>query len=172
MREENCYVAFIDVLGFSDLVSNENESKLSSFFNVCEAMIAYWEKIESKRSFEVYNFSDSIVVLAPYPEEAITQLELFNQFCIALAELQYKLALNNIWIRGGVSFGKMKIKKRGEAGQKLLQLYGDPLIKAYKIESKIAKFPRIVIDPNIIEFLGLNQAQELIVKMNNNNFDN
>ena len=52
MREENCYVAFVDVLGFKELVAKEkNERKISSYFDVCEAMITYWQKVEDKSSF-------------------------------------------------------------------------------------------------------------------------
>ena len=159
------FVAFVDILGFKELVSSSNRAKLNECFTVCETLIRYWRETDSKSAFKVYNFSDSIVILVPV--QIGREKILFKHLCIALAELQFHLAKNNIWIRGGVSCGEMEISESSvNDEQKFLRMYGKPLIESYEIESKIAKYPRIVVSPSVIEFLNFDTASDMSEKIN------
>lgn len=171
-QNQKHFVAFVDILGFKELVSSSNRQKLDQCFSICEELIKYWKDADGKSAFKVYNFSDSIVILVPVEEGRA--IPLFRHLCIALADLQYILAKNNIWVRGGVSCGEMEISESSvNDQQKFLRMYGKPLIQAYEIESKIAKYPRIVIDPSVIEFLGFDTTTDMIKKINENiNYSN
>lgn len=164
-KKKTHFVAFVDILGFKELVLQSKRDKLNQCFAVCEALIKYWKETDGKSDFKVYNFSDSIVVLVPV--EKGREKILFKQLCVALAELQYQLAKNDVWVRGGVSCGEMEISESSvNDQQKFIRMFGVPLIQAYEIESKIAKYPRIVIDPSLIEFLKFETALDLCEKIN------
>jgi hypothetical protein len=164
-NSQKYFVAYLDILGFKAMVSSGKNQKLETCFTICEQLIESWQKTDGKREFKVYNFSDSIVILVPASSNK--EINIFKQLCIALADLQYNLAKNDIWIRGGVSYGEMEISESSINDiQKFLRMYGKPLIQAYEIESKIAKFPRVVIDPSLIESLGYTTSIEMIEDTN------
>lgn len=143
-KYENRLVAFIDILGFSALV-NKSESdpiyseKLFKALENIQHNVEYnnkQKKVENS-AFEMVQFSDSLVVSLPY----ISAVS-FNTFVMNLNFIQKILAEEGILIRGGVSAGKLY--HRGTIA------YGPAFIKAYKIESELADYPRIVIDPEIM----------------------
>jgi len=81
--------------------------------------------------------SDSILLIAPDSvEEFITLLH-------AVQTIQAKLVLNDIWVRGGISFGEVFFDSRNHL------VVGKGLIQAYQLESQ-AKYPRVIIDTPII----------------------
>jgi hypothetical protein len=94
--------------------------------------------------FTIIQFSDSIIISAPY------DIENFHSFSKLVAEYQLKLLLNGIAIRGGITFGKHYYKDDF--------LFSSALIDAYHLESKIARFPRIVISEDLMDLL-LNPAK-------------
>ena len=53
---------------------------------------------------------------------------------------------NNIYFRGGISKGKLNVNKP-------YQFYGDCVINSFKLESDIAKFPRIAVDKSTYDDL-------------------
>lgn len=140
-------VAFIDILGFSDLVekSKENEEYLVMILDALEEFKSELEKERPENSFEVAQFSDSLVISVPYVDTAV-----FFTFIMKLNLIQKILAEKNILIRGGVSAGKLY--HRGTIA------FGPSFIEAYKIESQLAEYPRIVIDPKIINLISLPES--------------
>lgn len=84
-------------------------------------------------------FSDSIVVSLPY------NCSKFPQFLDVVIKIQAMLFMSGILCRGGIAIGKHFMKDRF--------LFSDGLIEAYRLESTVAKNPRIVISDELIQLL-------------------
>lgn len=134
------YIAFIDVLGFKNLVFGHEHEKLNMYFNTIDRIVSEINK-DSKSNLESLIVSDSIIFLAPLTKEAFTAL------VKAIGDIQTTLLFEDIWLRGGISFGKVCFDKA------LNVVVGEGLINAYLLEQQ-AKFPRIIIDMKIVNHFG------------------
>lgn len=131
MTYKDGYVAFIDILGFSTYVSNENNAngtnalfdfvrKFSDLFNTSPDL-----------KIEVSFFSDSIVITANELEDLVAPIY------IAESYLKDKLGL---LFRGGICYGKY-YHNNGVT-------FGPAVVSAYKLEGK-ANYSRIILDSTI-----------------------
>lgn len=140
-------VTFIDILGFSNLVIESKPERVKSVLNAVlrsTSPINIDDKIEKDEIAEVISFSDSIVRVRKYETKRNIEYQqgLFFQETISLVHAQGELIKYGIVVRGSVSFGDIYISSG--------QVYGPGLISAYEIESKYALYPRIIIDPRLI----------------------
>jgi hypothetical protein len=155
-------VAFIDILGFKNLVLNNFNSILeilSSYQNEA-SRISHFEShlmkqlntdklTDEQKSNALYDlknqdmqismFSDSIVISYSNHRNNFTYsiIELFDK----IKDLQDLLNSFNVFLRGGITYGKLYHK--GSI------CFGEAMIKAYTIESKVAIYPRIIVDSEI-----------------------
>lgn len=136
------FVAFLDILGYSNMVKSDLEgpSGEEKYFHKLltlhkETNSLKYENLE----FSLIQFSDSIIISAPYNTNT------FHSFSKLIAEYQYKLLSNGIPIRGGITYGKHYYKDDF--------LFSSALIDAYCIESKLARYPRIIISDDLYELL-------------------
>ncbi len=140
---EKNFVAFIDVLGFSEMV--KKDALRSDAPEHLEKLYKAHAKAKSLFSQDINisltQFSDSVVIARKFD----TDLETFLSFIKQIAEYQKNLFLDGILCRGGVALGK-HFKKDDF-------LYSQGLIEAYYIESKRAIHPRILISENLIGIL-------------------
>lgn len=144
---QNKYVAFIDVLGFSELVDSKNpdkKSKLEAYFTRIESAFENYDV--KKAMLEKYVVSDSIILAVEDSEDG------FRLLLNAVRMLQSSLSVLDIWVRGGISFGEVFFKKEPNI------VVGEGYIKAYLLE-KQASFPRIIIDPRIFAKLNLTMEE-------------
>lgn len=146
----NKYVAFLDVLGFSALVnSNENE-KLNEYFTLVEMAFDLFD--DDKKNIQKLAISDSIILIANDNEADLRIL------LKAIRTLQYSLAINDIWLRGGIAYGEVYYNEETKT------IVGKGFIKAYLLENE-AVYPRVILDPSILKHLGLTRT-ELYHKFN------
>ena len=137
---QNRIVAFIDILGLGALVVSLTEQPAlhERLFSALTHIKSY--KMTSQMDntahsdLEVSVFSDSIAIS--------TEKHNFNKIIWASGWLQAQLLGLGILTRGGISFGKTVHADD--------ILYGEGILKAYKIESSAAVYPRIVVDPALI----------------------
>lgn len=127
-------VGFIDVLGFSNLVYNERIEPITEYY---EIILKDFRKAAEKNDLDFLMISDSIVVHAPLTKEN------FLTVSKVLNELQHRLILKGILIRGGISFGNLYVNETDNI------IVGPGLINAYNLELQ-AVYPRIIIDKRII----------------------
>jgi hypothetical protein len=160
-------VAFIDILGFKNMVleSEEDQTKLKSisealsFLKTWEVpfkwgleLIEIEESAQKKglQNFTVLNqirctcFSDSIVVSATVESDNIN--EVFSTIVTNIAFIGAKLISDGILVRGGITIGNLIHEKDGT-------VIGRALIDAYEIESTSAVYPRIIISDKLVEQL-------------------
>jgi len=128
-------IAFIDILGFESIVKSL-PTKPNLFHNLNYALnrIKYIETSNNQSNtsaskLEVSVFSDSIAIS--------TNAQNFYSLIWTVGWLQAHLMYVGIFVRGGIAIGPT-IHENGI-------LYGEGMISAYKLESKSAIYPRIIL---------------------------
>ena len=163
IQYENSYVAFLDVLGFKNLVfskRNDDKVKLDQYFGVVNSAIQYLAGIPSKKKIGSIIISDSIILSVPHGQNRNDNLNILRNLCVAVGIVQQYLGLKDIWLRGGISSGETYFdSERG-------QIVGPANINSYHLENSIAIWPRVVLDSKIIEELNFQSATQFINEIN------
>lgn len=146
---EDRIVAFVDILGFGTLVSSlSTNPELHARLHYALTYIkSHRESSHAAHSHrEVSVFSDSIVISA----------EIFDAFEViwTCGWLHAQLLYSGVLTRGGISIGPTIHKDD--------VLYGEGMLKAYRIESSAAVYPRIVIDPELLRRLAPGTKKKLL----------
>ncbi|KJC48378.1 hypothetical protein UB31_16660 [Bradyrhizobium sp. LTSP849] len=130
------YVAFLDILGFSNIVSTSVASKESTatLIAAVETIGELQKQYDSLKSddFRAQTFSDCIVM-----SEKASPLGLVHLLA-ATTHAALSLLEIGIFIRGGFAKGLLY-----HSDQVVL---GPAMIRAYQLESSIARYPRILVD--------------------------
>ena len=108
------------------------------FFEILKTINLDTKKISG---CEIIQFSDSVIFSLPLNQEN------YIKMIQILADYQYKLLCNSIICRGAVAYGKHYVEDNF--------MFSQGLIEAYQLESLQAKYPRIIISPNLKEFFSL-----------------
>lgn len=142
---EDYYVAFIDILGFKQLLeSNISCEEIHTIFdflqeNARTTIGADGNTILAFDEVKYYLMSDSIILyIRSDIEDALLALV---ETCLML---QLKLILRErpILIRGGIAKGELFVDDR--------VIYGKALTAAYQLENSVATTPRIVFNKELI----------------------
>lgn len=133
---ENRVVLFMDILGFKDLVSSKGrEVEILDALTIPKELSAKYP-FNGKTAMELTAFSDSVVVSEPV--ESDFNVERMVHYA---SYLQLKFLAKGVLTRGGIAVGEMH-HKNGIA-------FGPALVEAYKLETELAHYPRIVIPPAV-----------------------
>ncbi len=141
-------VAFFDILGWQKAVEDSKDNPnlrrllLNAvwFFGVRASSYVEEETSDHHSEDEYSQFSDSLIVSFPY-KRPFDLYRLLN----FVTEFQGSMLLDGLPIRGGVTIGP--IFHRGNIS------FGPALNKAYNLENKEAKFPRVIIDSSLNSML-------------------
>lgn len=161
-------VAFIDILGFKEIVNKSERSP--RLLNTIYQSLSFLKKRElpdkwnlqlmeieedaQKRglfNFDIADrtyssaFSDSIVVSVMVVDKNINAS--FSTLLANLAFVGSKFIMDGILIRGGITIGKIIHNDNGI-------VFGQGLIDAYHLESRAAKYPRIILSDKLISKLN------------------
>lgn len=137
VKYKEYYVAFLDVLGFKNIVNSNGASYIHNIFNKIRQAKKFVKNDRAGRIIEetkFYFFSDSIVCAIPAGEEnALASL------CSNCMLIQHALwsEVGPIWVRGGIVKGLLYCGN-GE-------VFGPGLNEAYKLEENLAAYPRIIM---------------------------
>lgn len=132
-------VAFLDVLGFSSFVASDAKSMTPMHLERIITALSEAKSSEHAKNLDVRAFSDSIVISTDLNPKAIGDLFL------AAIDLQRRFITKGILIRGGIAFGK----HYGSSDA----IYSEALISAYELERDQARFPRVLIDKNLFDWV-------------------
>lgn len=146
------FIAFLDLLGAKNRIATcENESfedirqSYQTAFDTCK-------KVQELKNVKSAIFSDNIVFALERSEaerkpEALkgffTLVAAFQETVITYSQLPYGWLL-----RGGITIGSLSIAPVCECAM----VWGKGLVHAHGIESKIAKYPRVVIDNCVVDY--------------------
>ncbi|REB11596.1 hypothetical protein DVB69_00170 [Sporosarcina sp. BI001-red] len=168
LQYEKRLVLFIDILGFSNLVSesSSNQIKLQKIRRILKVLERELHRDkEFQESHEIFTrklrgsfplsveandkhyvnpskieytqFSDNIIISSPYIN-AQSLVSLISNISL----LQARFLQEGILFRGGIAYGDMYHKEN--------LCFGPAFNRAYFLESKVAEYPRIVIDTDIM----------------------
>lgn len=154
------YVAFLDVLGFKNMVMKKKNQKLTTYFQEVNKVIKDLKNIEPKKNIGYIVISDSIILTLEKDNNITRNKFILRQLCIAVRRIQKKLALNNIWLRGAISSGKTYFDQDNN------QIVGPAYINAYQLEEELAIYPRVILDNRIINDLNFDSSDEFIKEIN------
>ena len=129
-------VAFIDVLGFSSFVGND--AKTTDPKNLLKLRSILMGVKDAAPDLDVRAFSDSIVVSTDLESKSVTRL------LVTVLNLQRHFINGGFLIRGGVAFGKHYADET--------IIYSEALIRAYELERDKARFPRVLVANDLIDW--------------------
>lgn len=147
------FVAFLDVLGFSEMVEadliDQGQGHLAKLFRCHQsAAVIFRDDVNC----QIIQFSDSIVVATPYDAAR------FEWFAARVAEYQRLLLDERLLCRGGIA-----VDQHFSNGS---FTFSAGLIRAYRVESKSARYPRVVISPEVLSLVypSLENTPAFLVK--------
>ncbi len=141
-------VAFIDILGFSDLVNGSNSDpekrkKVEKIVNFVKDIIFVQEKVlrpDDPFYLQVSFISDSIVISTDAPR-SVNDSRLINVLKYA-GSVSLSLLAIGVLCRGSIVIGNIFHHRESNFNT----VVGSALVNAYKSEKSVAIYPRIVID--------------------------
>ncbi len=157
MKSKEYIVAFIDILGFKNLVENHFNGKDKNSLSALKkglkkaeklALInskKYWKSFKVNISFKQFSDCVSISMQIEHNKGATT-LAMYGAFFNVVKVYQLHLLLDNILVRGGISVGGHFENSN--------TIFSKALINAYQLESKNAIYPRILLDKNILNLIN------------------
>jgi class 3 adenylate cyclase len=142
------FVTFIDILGFKDHVGRDEPENINAKLDVVFAVSRLRQRraavyARSENAPMVLQFSDSIIRVQPVSqEESANPVDQLVGEIEALCLLQGNLVCNGILVRGGLAFGDVCIRES--------RIFGPAFIRAYELESILARYPRILVDERLV----------------------
>ena len=150
LKTKNCIVAFIDLLGTSEAIKNdENDINLNTMNYILQSakdMCACSHL--TKATVEVKAFSDNIVFATEIPNDSdnmehMARVHNILEICAYFQIAAFKMGIAT---RGGITIGDFFCND--------IFVWGKGLLRAYTLESKIAIFPRIAIDATVVPLIS------------------
>lgn len=148
------YIVFMDILGFSEIVrSSQGDAEQAS------RLAAILEKTRTRTSdlgvtafmdadFKSQSFSDCIVLSTNTSADGLTKI------AYAASMMAFDLLLNRILVRGGLTKGDLHHSEGA--------VFGPALLEAYRLESTIARYPRILVGRSVHSDFNKNASVSLI----------
>lgn len=147
------YVAFLDILGFSEMVNSDNkyndQRNLTKLYKCHQSLSQFFK---DHADCTITQFSDSVVIAKPYDPN------LFQWFVGRVADYQRMLLDEHLLCRGGIAVN-MHYSVNSFT-------FSSGLIAAYKIESKLARYPRVVVSHEVLNLVypDIKDTPRLLVK--------
>ena len=152
-----CLVTYIDILGFAARIkaSREDASKIGQIARLIGEILkrsTAWKHLDHdaegnpKEIFDSFSFSDLTVRSTRISDEEKLRDIIVSELFF-LCEMQFSLALEGVWMRGGMCLGDLFVDT---SDPKNSIAFGPALVKSYELESIYAIYPRIVIDRDLV----------------------
>ena len=156
---------FLDILGFSEHVrqtqpkdKDENFSKVNEIANLLHSLPAKLNSFGNSNDYrQMTQFSDSIVV-----SFQLTDKNAFIELLDDIVQITMNLIIKGYLVRGGITYGKLYHKNN--------IVFGPAMITAYELESKIAMYPRVIFDKELVDEL-IKSGDIVIASLINNNIE-
>jgi hypothetical protein len=168
---EDQFTAYIDLLGFSKAVEQEDDSNinnirilLTKISGMRSQFIAITEGAEANQTVRIEpmisTFSDNIVISYPLKpsykamgDTKSTLIVIMRQISRYIAQVAEDSLRIGLLVRGGATIGKLYHSDQ--------MIFGKALVDAYYIETKVSNYPRVVLSPEITNQLTLSDMQGL-----------
>ncbi len=140
-------VSFIDIMGFKTHIGKtiDNSEYAQKILNVMRKVEGTAKELYDDEFLSQYNyigkevsvFSDSIIISYPLVPSALFLV------LMDLVHIQLEFMFNGIIFRGGIVIDNLHHKRN--------IVFGPGMIRAYKLESEFAVYPRVIITDETIE---------------------
>lgn len=155
LNYQTAFVCYFDVLGFRSFIKNKD--RVEGYFSfIVDALNKVVGELKLGSDIKYHLISDAVVLSISV--EGQNKIDCLRELLGRVAIMQYYLAVNDIWIRGAVTFGEIGFS----TDEKIIS--GVALAEAYELE-KLALYPRVIIDPRICAELNLTKA-DLVKQIN------
>lgn len=142
LKTKNCVLAYIDILGAKEMIKKDIDGSLNIVHEVYQASLELYKKLFSERIlFNISIFSDNIVIAGGVESEAHLG-NAFKIIQIMTAIIQGNFLFRGLLCRGAITYGKFF--------KDSVMIWGGALVRAYTLESSVAIYPRIIIDPELV----------------------
>lgn len=163
------FVAFIDILGFKEVIKGieERNSKDDLIFMKIRSILNFMDEETYEPNYAtdlpVYEKTKDGLVERELEDPRLTyisdciiisaqpNMDGFKGLSKKIHKITADLASDGVFCRGAITKGKLFHKER--------VIFGSAYIRAFKLEEEFAVFPRIIIDPEIINFFSLKEGQ-------------
>ncbi len=147
---EERFVVFIDILGFGSMVSAASREpngptakRVDTALTIIQNMrLLEGDSVATRQAIDGFHshiFSDCIVMSVDPDSFAVSKL------FVQLAKLTVNLMGEGVWIRGGMSKGLISRRRSTP--------WGPAIVEAYKVESELAKNPRLALSKSALDFV-------------------
>jgi hypothetical protein len=131
-----CAVLFVDILGVRAMNSGPDAGEHLVALDRAVSK-TYRDFLDPRSGWRAAFFSDTLVLARPV-ESADDEEFVVGGLIVQAALLQFDLALQGFFVRGGLSVGHFHIRSG--------LIFGPALVAAFDIEKSVAIHPRIVLD--------------------------
>lgn len=144
-QSKKCFVALIDLLGFSDFVNTKSSDDIYALLSI----FMKTPKDFNLQGFD-YNinvFSDTVIISCPVENADSPNMSVeFSKFLLYINNIQMaNIAFSGILpLRGGIAYGDFYTN-----GKDLL--FGKALVDAHETECKLACYPRIIVSSDLLQ---------------------
>jgi hypothetical protein len=145
-------VTFIDILGFKKIVEERSQEEVQAIMECFERSLGRnlnkfitngSDILAGAKALHTTNFSDSFIRIRYFGNEKEKISNLLGE-ALAVGAIQLTLfVFYGILIRGGVTEGEIYFDDKKNI------VYGPAMVRAYELESQLAIYPRVVLDPKI-----------------------
>ena len=148
-RKTDTYiVAYIDFLGMTNRIKGTDRLLvMNKLYNLYAFSIKLTKDIEIEENQDIRFkiFSDNIIITKSLSTETEQHKRDIRSLLMCAGYFQELTVSDSVgWLlRGGISIGQLFIDD--------VMVWGDALLKAYYFEDKIANYPRIIIDKNVVD---------------------
>lgn len=151
------YVAYFDILGYKEYFANNQDEVDNLLCSIADSIDLIIDNIKLNNGiynmfigkdiiFKVKLFSDNVLIYYQKQENEYLSSFILMSLIESVKAIQLNLICKyNIFIRGGITKGNFAANDNF--------VFGQALIDVVELESKVAKYPRIVLDNAIIEEL-------------------
>jgi hypothetical protein len=141
-QHEQRYCAFVDIIAFSDLIESLRNGNVH--FETIRDLLKQIHQPHDPQfvglgdtDFQAQSISDAVALSTRSTVNGLAML--FD----TLERLSLALLHEGYFTRGGVC--------RGMLNHDTNMVFGEALVKAYKLESEVAKYPRIMLTKDVVE---------------------
>lgn len=150
----NYFVAYLDILGASKYMQDNSEQFLNDLNVIYENAMndVIFTNVLSKKDIAIKIFSDNILIAVKTTKQDIDRQSKLVKIINLVGNLYCNALRLGYLVRGSITEGKFYRNKTF--------VYGKALVEAVKLEEKIAIYPRVIIQDNLVSLIPQYIAQD------------
>lgn len=155
IETEQRIVAFVDILGFSNMIQEYDSNPISTLLQDIQEVFAlsvkntfdHYRQNATENFLEYKLFSDNLCASIPFYDSEDDFLSQFQILVHLLRGYQSMMMGKGYFVRGAITIGSYYSDEN--------MIFSGGLVRAYQLETKKdgAVFPRIILDDNIMKML-------------------